>query len=71
MLGLAGVTEMDTSVAAVTVRLVVPEMLPEVAVRVVVPAARADTLPVALIDATVGAEELHVTDERAVLLPSF
>ncbi len=36
--GLAGVTEIDTSVAAVTVRVAVPETLPDVARIVVEPA---------------------------------
>jgi hypothetical protein len=39
MLGLAGVTAMDTSVTEVTVRAVDPDILPDVAVIVVVPAA--------------------------------
>jgi hypothetical protein len=39
MLGLAGVTEIDTRLAAVTVRLVLPEMDPLVAEMVVLPAA--------------------------------
>ncbi len=39
MLGLAGVTAIDTSVAAVTVNVVLPEMLPLVAEMVVLPAA--------------------------------
>ncbi len=38
MVGLAGVTAMDTSVALVTVRVVLLEVLPEVAVMVVLPA---------------------------------
>ena len=37
MLGFVGVTEMDTSVAAVTVRVVDPDMLPLVAFTVVLP----------------------------------
>jgi hypothetical protein len=57
---------MDTSVAAVTVRTVEPEMLPEVAVIVVVPAATGVTIPlepaVLLIAATVADDELQVTD---------
>ena len=40
MLGLDGVIEIDTNVAGVTVSVVEPEMLPEVAVIVVEPAAR-------------------------------
>ena len=39
MLGLVGVTAMDTSVAGVTVSVVVPDMLPKVAVIVVEPEA--------------------------------
>ena len=39
MLGLVGVTNMDTSVAWVTVNVVDPDMLPDVAVIVVEPAA--------------------------------
>ena len=39
MLGLVGVTDMDTSVAGVTVSVVDPDMLPDVAVIVVEPAA--------------------------------
>ena len=66
MLGLAGVTEMDTSVAELTVRVVEPEMLPEVAVIVAVPAATGVTCPlepaVLLMVAIDGAEELQVTD---------
>ena len=37
MLGLVGVTAMDTSFAAVTVRVVEPDMLPLVAVMVALP----------------------------------
>ncbi len=43
--GLVGVTEMDASVAAVTVRLVKPEILPKVAVMVVTPTADEETFP--------------------------
>ncbi len=39
MLGLVGVIAMDTSVAGVTVRVVDPDMLPDVAVIVVDPVA--------------------------------
>lgn len=62
---MAGVTEIDVSVAGVTVRVVDPEMLPDVAVTVVipVPAAAADPLePVALlIVATFVEDELQIT----------
>ena len=58
--GFAGVTAIDTSVAAVTVSVVLPEMLPEVARMVVDPVPRAVAKPAVLIVATVPAEELHV-----------
>jgi hypothetical protein len=45
MLGLVGVTAMDTSVAGVTVSVAVPETLPDVAVIVVEPAATDVALP--------------------------
>ncbi len=56
MLGLDGLIAKDTSVAGVTVRVVDPEMPPDVAVIVVVPAAAEVASPfepvVLLIDAT-------------------
>ena len=58
--GFAGVTATETSVAAVTVRLVLPEMEPEVARMVVDPVPTAVARPAVLIVATVPAEELHV-----------
>ena len=60
-LGLAGVTVMEDKVAEVTVRVVVPEMLPELAVIVVVPAATAVAKPVLLTVATGVLDELQVT----------
>ena len=45
MLGLAGVTAMDTSVAGVTVRVAFAEMLPDAAAIVIMPAARQVALP--------------------------
>ncbi len=67
MAGLVGVTEMDASVAAVTVRLVKPEMLPKAAVMVIVPADDEETFPlepaVLLIAAIDAADEFHVTDD--------
>jgi len=60
MLGLVGVTAMDASVAGVTVRVVNPDMLPDVAVIVVDPA---DTVvasplePAALLIVAKGVEE--------------
>jgi hypothetical protein len=72
----AGVTAIETSVAGVTVNVVEPLMLPNVAVIVVVPVATGvamPTLPTALlIVATVGVEELQVTAvEMFCLLPSL
>ena len=65
MLGLVGVTAIDDSVAAVTVRVVVPETVPRVAVIVVEPTATDVASPLEpaalLIVATDPAEELHVT----------
>jgi hypothetical protein len=58
---LAGVTAMDTKVAAVAVSPVDPWMLPEVAVMVVVPGATAVASPAALIVAAAGVLEAHVT----------
>ena len=66
MLGLVGVTAMDASVAAVTVRVDDPEMSPDVAVMVVVPAVREVAIPFVpvtlLMVALLTSEELQVTD---------
>ena len=56
----AGVTATDTSVEAVTVSVVLPEIEPVVARMVVDPVPIAVATPAALIVATVAAEELHV-----------
>jgi hypothetical protein len=65
MLGLAGVTAIDDSVALVTVSVVVPDTVPRVAVIVVEPTATDVASPlepaVLLIVATDTAEELQVT----------
>ncbi len=65
MLGIAGATAIDASVAAVTVSVVELLIEPELAVMVVTPrpalAATPETLSIA---ATVGADEVHVTDGR-------
>jgi hypothetical protein len=65
MLGLAGVTAMDTSVAEVTVSVVDPDMLPDVAVIVVEPAATDEARPLdpaaLLMAATPVADEFQVT----------
>jgi hypothetical protein len=66
MFGLVGVTLMERRNAGVTVRVVEPEMPPEVAVIVAVPAATVVALPlvpaVLLMVATDAADELQVTD---------
>src|SRR5271166_5891740 len=59
--GFTGVTAMDTSVAAVTVNVVLPETLPLVALIVVLPAFNADAKPVPLIVAVAVLDEAHVT----------
>jgi hypothetical protein len=59
--GSAGVTAMDTSVAAVTVSVVLPTMLPLVAEIVLVPAFSADAKPALVIVAVVSVPEAHVT----------
>ena len=61
MLGLAGVTAMEDRVAEVTVRVVFPETLPEVAVMVAVPAATGMARPLLLTVATDVLEEAQVT----------
>jgi hypothetical protein len=60
--GFAGVTAMDFNVAAVTVRVVLPDMLPDVAEINVVPTATADARPEAPMVAAAGVPEAHVTD---------
>ena len=65
MLGLVGVTSIDTRVAEVTVRAVEADTAPKVAVIVVEPGLVAVVTPfepgVLLIAATPPAEEVHVT----------
>ena len=61
MLGLAGVTEMEDRVAEVTVRVVLPAILPKVAVIFVLPAARAVARPLPLTVATKRLDEVQVT----------
>jgi hypothetical protein len=61
MLGLAGVTDMEDRVAEVAVRVVLPEILPEVAVMVAVPAEKAVARPLILTIATDVFDELQVT----------
>ena len=61
MIGLTGVTDMKDRIAEVTVRVLFPEIIPEVAVMVAVPAATAVARPLPLTVATDGLEELQVT----------
>jgi hypothetical protein len=75
MLGLAGVTAMDTSVAGVTVRVVDPVMLPAAAVIVDEPVANEvanPLLPAALLMAAMAVlDELHaVVVVRFCVVPS-
>ena len=63
MLGFAGPTTMDTRVAEVTVRFVVPDIDPRLAVIVVVPAATGVARPyVVPTVATAESEDFQVTD---------
>src|SRR5271165_6488107 len=59
--GFAWVTAMDTSVAAVTVNVVLPETLPLVALIVVLPNFNAAARPPLLIVAVVVLDDAHVT----------
>ena len=65
MLGIAGVTVIDTNAAGVTVKVVEPLTLPAVAVIVVCPSETLAAWPVfgvvALMVATLGADEFHTT----------
>ena len=56
-----GVTEIEETVAEVTARVVFPEILPKVAVMVVVPAAMAVARPLLLTVATDVFDEFQVT----------
>jgi hypothetical protein len=69
--GFAGVTAMDTRVAAVTLRVVDPLTVPELAATVVVPTPFPVARPPLEIVATPGDEELQVTVlVRFCVLPS-
>ena len=72
MLGLTGVTAMDTSVAAVTVNVVLPEISPDAAVIVVTPANNDVASPLEpaalLMAATVGTEDVQVTVDVKILV---
>ena len=71
MLGFVGVTAIDTSVAGVTVRVVDPDMLPDVAVIVDVPAAAEVASPELFIVATSAFDECQVTNVvTSIVVPS-
>ena len=61
MLGLAGVTDIEDRVADVTVRVVLPRIVPEVAVMVAVPATAALAKPLLLTVATDVLDEVQMT----------
>ena len=61
ILGLTGVTDTEDRVAEVTVRVLFPEINPEAAVMVVVPAATVVTRPLLLTVATDGFDEVQMT----------
>jgi hypothetical protein len=61
MLGLTGVTDMEDRVAEVTVRVILPEIAPEVAVMVAAPAATELPRPLLLTVATDVLDELQMT----------
>src|SRR6202022_2626806 len=69
--GFAGVTAIDANTGAVTVSVAVPCTVPETALIVVGPCPRVVAAPVALIVATVVADELHVAvPVKSAVLPS-
>ena len=61
ILGLIGVTDMEDRVAGVTVRVVLPEVLPNVAVMFVLPAAMAVDWPLLFTVATKVLDEAQLT----------
>ncbi len=71
MEALAGATVMETSVAAVTVRVTEPMTEPDAAEMVVAPGVLPEARPLVLMAATLGADELQLTDAvMACVLPS-
>jgi hypothetical protein len=60
--GFTGVTAMDFSLAAVTVNVVLPEILPEVAEIVEPPTATAEARPDVLMVAAAGVADAQVTE---------
>ena len=72
IVGFTGVILIDTTVAGVTVRVVLPLIPPELAWIVVEPVPAAVARPAALIVATVTAVELHVAVlVRSCVVPSL
>src|SRR5690242_15147678 len=61
MLGISGVTAIETSAAGLTASVAELVTPPSVAVIVVVPAAKAEARPAELIEATAGFDEAQVT----------
>ena len=71
MLGVVGVTAMETSVAAVTVRVVAPDTLPDVAEIVVLPVAALVAKPALPEALETVATEVLVEDQVAVVVKSW
>jgi len=72
MLGTAGVTAIETNAAGVTVKLVDPESVPDVAVAVVLPTATALARPLGLIVATPLSPVLQIAEAvMSRVLPSL
>ena len=71
MLGLVGVTAMDTSFAAVTVRVVKLEIAPMVAVMVVVPVAALVAMPLLPEALEMVATEFFFDDQVTVAVTSW
>ena len=68
--GFAGVTAIDTRETVVTINVVDPETLPNVALIVVLPATTAAARPDGVIVATPASDEFHVTKGvRSAVLP--
>jgi hypothetical protein len=72
IVALAGVTTIEVSCGGVTVSVVLPEMLPEMAMMIVEPVPTLLAKPAVLMVATVVTEEFHVAEEvRFCVLPSM
>lgn len=72
IVGIAGVTAIESRTAGVTVRVVEPEMVPDVAVTLVLPSATLLTSPCAFAMAMVGSAVLQAAElVRTRVLPSL